>query len=534
MIREGNDLPGSRSRALCLLVVCALHASVAQGGKQRSSPPRAPHSGTALQRFDHDLEEVRSLLHVPGMAAAIVEGDRIVWKQNLGFADNETKVPVTDSTEFCIASVSKTMAAVILMQLRQDGKVRIDDRLSKYIPESTLPKNITLRQIMSHTSDGTPGEEFLYNGARYALLSRVVERVTGVPYATVVSKRILGPLKMEQTIPGLEAPGYQERQQNLAKPYRWDQNSPTGIQAGDLPAAGLSAATGMVSTVGDLARYAMALDGNELANPESKALMFTPTRSLRGEDLPYGLGWFVQNDLGQQLVWHYGQEDSYASLLVRVPNRKMTLIVLANSNAMSDAFRLLDGNAMRSLLVLDFLRDIVLPGQTSEPSVRNQLESEEAIDRALAWIYLDELNQALPYARAAVASGLLSFPPDLTTLYALTRFDDPGLKQATEALGMDLIERHPHFSPALFYLATYYQAHAQPEKAVPLFERIAGIQPPLRHWTASLALLELAKWYADRDPKQARKYLQQIVATGYNFAGAVDEAKAMLAKLPGP
>jgi len=262
--------------------------------------------------------------------------------------------------------------------------------------------------------------------------------------------------------------------------------------------------------------------------------MFTATRSLHGEDLPYGLGWFVESYLGQKIVWHYGQEDSYASLLVRVPNREWTLIVLANSSAMSDAFRLLDGNAMRSLLVLDFFRDVVLPDKISEPSVRNELALDEEIDRALAWIYLDEPDQALPYARAAVRSGVLSLPPDLTTLYALTRLHDPSLNPATEALGTDLIRRHPHLSPALFYLATYYQTHAQPEKAVPLFERIAGIQPPLRHWTASLALLELAKWYADRNPKEARKYLQQIVATGYNFAGAVDQANEMLRKLPGP
>lgn len=515
--------------AFRFLLLCDLLCATAWA--QRPEKPRPP---TSYQKFGDEINQVRNLLHIPGMAAAIVAGEKIVWQRNFGLADVENKVPVATSTEFCIASVSKTMAAVVLMQLHQAGQIKLDDPIIKYLPESSLPLSITIRELMSHTSDGTPGEEFLYNGARYALLSRVIEKVTGKSYATIVSERILRPLKMTHTIPGLDAPGYETLQRELAKPYRWDPGSPGGIQPSDLPPPGLSAATGIVSTVSDLAQYAIALDGDALASQESEATMFTPTRSVRGEDLPYGLGWFVQNCLGQRLVWHFGQEDSYASLFLRVPQRKLTLIVLANSNAMSDAFRLLDGNAVRSLLALDFLRDVVLAKATAVAAVRDRLELDQNIDQALARIYLDRREEAVSYARAALESGMLQLKPEVTELYLLTRLRDPGFNQAAEMIGTELVQQHPHLSPALFYLGTYYQLEEQPERAMPLFERIAEIRPPLRHWTAALALLELGKWYAGRDPAEARKYLQQIIATGYNFNGAVDQAQQMLRDIPPP
>jgi CubicO group peptidase (beta-lactamase class C family) len=89
-----------------------------------SQLPAQASSAARLQKFATDLDSVRHLLAIPGMSAAVVEGDRIIWRQNFGLADVTKKIPVTDSTEFCIASVSKTMAAVVLMQLVQATPAR--------------------------------------------------------------------------------------------------------------------------------------------------------------------------------------------------------------------------------------------------------------------------------------------------------------------------------------------------------------------------------------------------------------------------
>jgi CubicO group peptidase (beta-lactamase class C family) len=495
-------------------------------------PPGRPSNAVGLEKFAADLDSFRHLLAIPGMSATVVNGDRVVWSQNFGFADVTKEIPVTDSTEFCIASVSKTMAAVILMQLVQSGQIRLDDPLAKYVTDPNVPAGVTLRELMSHTSDGTPGEEFLYNGARYGLLSRVIEKVTGKPYATVLSDRILRPLGMSHTIPGLDAPGYEELQRRLALPYQWDAAAPANVRAGKLPAPGLSAANGVISIVSDLAKYAIALDGNGIATRESKSIMFTPTRSIRGEDLPYGLGWFVQDYQGARIVWHFGQEDSYASLFVRVPARKLTLIVLANSNAISDAFRLLEGNVARSLPALYFFKDVVLGQSAADDARRNRLTADEEIDHALAELYINQTKKALDDARSALLPRAPTESQDMATLYLLMRLHDPSLADATETIGTSILLRHPHLPTALFFFGTYQQLVDQPEKAIPLFKRIAEIQPPLRHWSATAALLELGKWYASRDPALARKYLQQVVSTGYDFDGAVEKAGQMLGTLP--
>jgi CubicO group peptidase (beta-lactamase class C family) len=517
---------GRRLSRLLLIFVSSLSAVAWSQGPQKLQP------SNGFQIFSGDLDGVRNLLRIPGMAAAIVEDGRIVWQRDFGLADLENKLPVTASTEFPIASLSKTLAAAIVMQLREAGQLRLDDAVVKYLPDSGLAANITIREVMSHTSDGVPGEEFLYNGARYAVLTGVIEKITGKPYASVVTERILQPLSMSHTIPGLDAPGYAPLQRALARPYNWDENSSSGARAGEWEKPGLSAATGVVSTVDDLAKYAVALDGDKLVSFASKIAMFTPTRSTRGEYLPYGLGWFVQTYLGQRFVWHYGQEDSYASLFLRVPERKLTLIVLANSNAMSDAFRLLDGNAVHSLVALDFIKDVVLGTATAETSAQHQLEFDNDIDLALASLYLDQHDQAISFMSAAFATGVNQQQSDVTTLYLLMRLRDPRFNPITVTIGTALVRQHPHLPPVLFNLGIFYEQTGDSEKAIPLFETIAGIQPPLRHWTTVQALLELGKWYEDRDPSLARKYLQRVVAIGWNLNGAVDQARLMLNRLP--
>jgi CubicO group peptidase (beta-lactamase class C family) len=516
-------------RGFLLLFLCGLLSLTAW-----CQHPGQDQPTNDFERFGKDLDGIRQQLHIPGIAAAIVEDGRIVWRKDFGFANLNAKLPITASTEFCIASLSKTMAAVILMQLREAGQLQLDKPVVKYLPDSGLSANITIREVMSHTSDGLPGEEFLYNGARYALLSNLIEKITGEPYASVILERIFRPLRMNYTIPGLNAPGYEALQQKLARPYQLDRNSSTGVRTSDLPEPGLSAANGVVSTVNDLAKYAIAMDGNQLVRAESKTAMFTPVGSTRGESLPYGLGWFVQIYLGRKLVWHFGQEDGYASLFVRIPDRKLTLIVLANSNAMSDAFRLLDGNAAHSLVALDFLKDVVLGHAPANSAVQRQFEFDEDFDRSLASLYLDRHEEAVSFTRAAFKTGMGQVDSDVTMLYLLTRLHDSSFNPTTATIGTELVRQHPNLPPVLFYLGTFYEQTGQFERAVPLLERVAEIQPPLRHWTTVLALLELGKWYKDRDPSRSREYLQRIIAIGWNLDGAVDQARQTLKELPSP
>jgi len=117
----------------------------------------------------------------------------------------------------------------------------------------------------------------------------------------------------------------------LAPPYRIDDTG-TAIRGGPRPPQGDGAAGGVVSTVLDLAKFDIALDRGVLISAESRAEMMTPTRSVSGETLPYGLGWFVQEYEGHKLVWHSGWwEDAYSALYLKIPDQNLSLILLANS-----------------------------------------------------------------------------------------------------------------------------------------------------------------------------------------------------------
>jgi CubicO group peptidase (beta-lactamase class C family) len=118
----------------------------------------------------------------------------------------------------------------------------------------------------------------------------------------------------------------------------------------------LSSSAGIVSTVIDLAKFDVAMDRNMIVSEASKQFLFTQNISNSGDSLPYGLGWFVQIYKGQKLVWHYGwAPKAYSSLILKVPQKDVTLILLANSDGASAPFRLGAGNVLRSPFAVVFL-----------------------------------------------------------------------------------------------------------------------------------------------------------------------------------
>lgn len=122
----------------------------------------------------------------------------------------------------------------------------------------------------------------------------------------------------------------------------------------------LTAAAGMVSTVLDLAKFDVAMDQNRLVSSASKKAMFTPAVSSDGRTLPYGLGWFVQYHQDLELVWHYGwAPKAYSGLYLKVPSKRLTLILLANSEGLSADFQLERGNVLSSPFATSFLESIV-------------------------------------------------------------------------------------------------------------------------------------------------------------------------------
>ena len=171
-------------------------ARTAQRPAQRTDAER-------IARLETLLENLRQELKIPAYSAAIVKDQKVIWAKGFGFADLENKIPATEHTPYHLASLTKTFASTILMQLVQEGKIKLDDPVSKYGITLASDGVITVRHLLSHTSEGNPGEQYRYNGNRFAELDKVIDRASGKSFGELLIANILDPLGMNETAPNV-------------------------------------------------------------------------------------------------------------------------------------------------------------------------------------------------------------------------------------------------------------------------------------------------------------------------------------------
>jgi CubicO group peptidase (beta-lactamase class C family) len=462
-----------------------------------------------IARLETLLEDLRQELKIPAYSAAIVKDQKVLWAKGFGYADVENKIPATEHTPYHLASLTKTFASTILMQLVQEGKVKLDDPVSKYGITLESDGVIRVRHLLSHTSEGNPGEQYRYNGNRFAELDKVVQRASGKSFGELLIANILDPLGMNETAPnvpkivGTKSPGgasgaaegevkaavmdiiagfnsgnvdqierrlalqhnrfqgeggfltsfidaaelrgafqagfklkfevhnleaavygdsaiatffmsgtitppngaprtegpwrssfvwnkqdgtwklvhshqsamnramitekHQQRfdtvVKTLAQPYALDREFKTTKIS--YP-QGFSTSAGLISTVLDMAKYDIAIDQNKFLTKETQQLAFTPALSTKGEELPYGLGWFTQSYKGTKLIWHYGYWTGNSSFILKVPERNMTFIIMANSDNLSRPTDLGSGDVLSSPVGMAFLKTFIFPEKFGE------------------------------------------------------------------------------------------------------------------------------------------------------------------------
>jgi CubicO group peptidase (beta-lactamase class C family) len=317
------------------------------------------------------------LLGLPGFVAGVVRDGKLSLVQADGFADLESRTPMRQDHIFYVASLTKTFTAVMMMQYVQEKKISLDDYLLDYpflsvgfTSDRLIDPNVKLKHVISHTSEGKPGDNFVYHGGRYNFVYGVFEKISGntkhyQACAQEFRKRIEEPLGLTSTLPGYPADKKDPRIPRITTPYFLDSGhkaatSDSGASAGTT----LYAATGLLSTVDDLSKYMIALDDNVLLSSESYAHLTTPYTLNDGRLSPYGLGWSTQRVGSHAVHWHYGYGDSYSALLVRLPEKKTSFIFLSNTGAASAPFLLGYGNLLTSPFAVAFL-DSVLPGVLS-------------------------------------------------------------------------------------------------------------------------------------------------------------------------
>ena len=250
------------------------------------------------RRLESALKATRWQYQIPGIAAAVVEDGRVVWRFSAG---NLSTASLHD-----VASLTKTMASVLVLQEIEAGRLKLTD------PVPGLP-GAQVKHLLSHTS--RPGHDFHYDNVRYHLLTGILERRAGAPFPQLLEQRIFRPAGMDSS-----------------RPSR-------------------SAAAGVLASIDDLARYASALDSRRLLRDRSKTQMWTPV----GPDIPYGLGWFTASRLGEKIAWHYGLDGGSSSLIIKVPGKRISLVVAASSGHLGEEFHQPQPDLFRSRIARAFL-----------------------------------------------------------------------------------------------------------------------------------------------------------------------------------
>jgi CubicO group peptidase (beta-lactamase class C family) len=244
-----------------------------------------------LARFESQLDRLRGQLSIPGMAAIVMVRDTVIWEGSLGLADISSQRPVTPMTQFHLASLTKTFASTLVLQLVEEGQIRLDDPINDYGLALPGPGTIRVPHLLSHTSDSIPGDRFRYNGNRFALLDQVIQRATGQSFATRVIERIVTPLALDDTAPNpLDAAAFAASRHDAATHVG---RMATGYGVDDrgrpVPVAypaSFSSAAGLVSTARDVARFSTALDSGQLLSAETRTLAYTPSRGAGQRVLP--------------------------------------------------------------------------------------------------------------------------------------------------------------------------------------------------------------------------------------------------------
>ena len=294
-----------------------------------------------------------------GLSVAIVKDGKVVLAKGYGKKSLASGEAVGADTPFAVGSVTKQFVAACILLLAEDGKLSVDDKVAKYFPNLTRANDITLYELMTHTSgypdyypldfndtrmkkgiaadeiirqyatgklDFEPGARWSYSNTGFIILGRVVEKVSGQPFGEFLQKRILDPVGMKHTLfdPDTKNPA-------LATGY-------TSFALGDPQPAELEpkewsfTAGSIYSTAQDLALWDMALAEGRVLKPESWALMSTPVKLTNGRTWDYGCGIDVRRMRNETVIEHGGEVAGFLAENSMIPRTRIAVVALSNAD----------------------------------------------------------------------------------------------------------------------------------------------------------------------------------------------------------
>lgn len=293
-------------------------------------------------------------MQIPGIAVAVVKDGKIIKAKGYGMANLETSTPVTSSSVFMIASLSKQFIATGILLLQQDGKLSLTDKATKYI--DSLPdawKDISIQQLLSHTAGlvrdpvdyhpymeqpimdviksmyttpliAAPGDKWLYSNVGYFMLTELITRISEKPWNVFITERLFTPAGMTATrlsttkdiIPD-RVSGYHHTGKELMNAENWISVQPSGA---------------FISTIDDMVRWELFLGKRKLLTDANRQLLWTVATLNNQSTTRYGMGWYVEFYLGRPRIHHDGQYPGFRANYERFPDDHLAIIILANAD----------------------------------------------------------------------------------------------------------------------------------------------------------------------------------------------------------
>lgn len=338
-----------------LVPILSAGKMLAQANGELSRSPQGLSVDGLLASFDHP--------DAPGVSVAVYRAGELVYSRAVGMADLEHNIRLTSGSVFDIASMSKQFTAMAVVLLHEDGRLSIDDPIQKYLPEvHAADQKITIRQLLQHTSgirdyldlmdlagenpdnrvvsqsdvleiiathrhlNFKPGDAFRYENTSYALMATLVQRVSGKSLRDFAAERIFRPLGMNSTqfrdnhtdLIRNRACGYEPRE------VGWSGVTPIYDEVGD---------GGVWTNVEDLAKWDANFYEPRVGGAQAIQLLLSQATLNNGLKMSYTLGLFVEKYRGFRMVSHGGVDPGYRAQMLRFPDQRLTVSVLANNPA---------------------------------------------------------------------------------------------------------------------------------------------------------------------------------------------------------
>ncbi len=346
-----------------------------------------------------EIDEYLSSIYrpnMPGAAVLAVKNGKIILRKGYGQADMELNVPVNPEMVFRIGSITKQFTSVGIMMLVEEGKVKLEDLITVYLPEYPLKgRKVTVWHLLNHTSgiksytsmpefrkmmrtdmevdklidvfkdqpfDFEPGEKFLYNNSGYVLLGAIIEKVSGQKYADFVKNRIFNIAGMKNSIYGEAA----QVIRNRAKGY--GRNDKGIVNSSYISMTLPYAAGSLLSTVDDLYKWNRSLNEGKLISESSLRKVYKRSKLNNGKEISYACGFINIDFNGYKEIHHGGGINGFITNKLYIPEEDIFVVVLSNST----------GNKISPQFVSQWIATLLLGKPYSEDNIK--LLSEKELD----------------------------------------------------------------------------------------------------------------------------------------------------------